>query len=375
MHKVALTVYRVLLIDDDEDDYIITRDYLAEAEQVVFQLNWVDTYEEGLAAIQRKNQHDAYLLDYRLGNGNGLEFLKEALKLGCQEPIILLTGAGDREIDRQAMEVGAADYLVKGNTLNGPLLERSILHSIDRKRAEIRQNQLVADLTAANQDLKDFAYIVSHDLKAPLRGIASLADWLRQDYASRLDEEGQEMLQLLGGRVRRMNDLIDGVLQYSRVGRLREAKEPVDLNTVVLEAIDVIAPPEGIQIAIETELPTVWVGGKRLQQVFQNLISNAVKYMGQPEGEIRVGHIPLEDEWQFYVVDTGLGIEAQYFEKVFQIFQTLTPRDRAESTGVGLAIVKKIVELYGGRIWLTSKIGQGSTFFFTLPKNAEDEAT
>ena len=364
-------VYRVLLVDDDEDDYVVTRDYLSESEQVTFKLSWVDTYQVGLETICQ-NQHDVYLLDYRLGKDNGLQLLQEALKLGCDRPIILLTGMGDREIDKQAMTVGASDYLVKGRTLNGSLLERSILHAIERKNTEIRQDLLVAELAAANRELKDFAYIVSHDLKAPLRGITSIADWLQQDYRDILDEDGREMLQLLRGRVRRMNDLIDGVLQYSRVGRLREEKHHINLNVIIADVIDAIAPPLGIQILIETELPELWLEKKRIHQVFQNLVSNAVQYMGQPEGEIRVGCIDLEQEWQFYVTDTGLGIEERHFEKIFQIFQTLAPRDRVESTGVGLAIVKKIVELYDGRVWVNSKIGQGSTFFFTLPKVIRD---
>ncbi|MEM9002047.1 MAG: ATP-binding protein [Cyanobacteria bacterium P01_F01_bin.86] len=365
-------IYQVLLIDDDEDDYIVTRDYLSESEQEIFQLSWVDTYQEGLAVISQ-NQHDVYLLDYRLGQENGLELLKQALKLGCRQPIILLTGVGDHDIDQEAMAVGAADYLVKGNTLNGPLLERSILHSIERKRAESRQAQLVAELAVANQELKDFAHIVSHDLKAPLRGIALLANWFLQDYSDCLDAEGQELLQAMRGRVQRMGNLIDGILQYSRVGQLYEEKQAVDLNTVVAEVIDMIEPPKRIEITCATELPVVQVERQRIQQVFQNLISNAVQYMGEPEGKIRIGHTQLNDDWQFYVADTGIGIEERHFQRIFQIFQTLTPPDQADSTGVGLAIVKKIIDLYGGHIWVTSKLGQGSTFLFTLPKTMKED--
>ncbi|OUC15425.1 MAG: hypothetical protein B0A82_06730 [Alkalinema sp. CACIAM 70d] len=368
---MATEIYRVLLVDDDEDDYIVTRDFLSEAEQVVFKLTWVDNYEAGLAEISQ-NRHDVYLLDFRLGKENGLQLLQAALQLGCKKPIILLTGVGDHDIDQQVMAAGAADYLVKGSTLSVTLLERSILHAIERKRSELRQNQLVAELAIANQELKDFAYIVSHDLKAPLRGIASLADWLLRDYGDRLDEDGQEMLQLMRGRVRRMGSLIDGVLQYSRVGRVRDEKTEVDLNQLVAEVIDIIAAPGEIKIVIETTLPTVFVERTRIQQVFQNLISNGVKYMGKPEGTIRIGHTQEEDCWQFFVADTGIGIEERHFDKVFQIFQTLVPRDKSESTGVGLAIVKKIVELYGGQLWLQSKVGQGSTFFFTLPYRLSD---
>lgn len=369
---MVLDICKVLLIDDDEDDYIMTREFLSEAEEFVFKLNWVDNYQDGLAEISKK-QHDVYLLDYRLGKENGLELLQAALNLGCIKPIILLTGVGDRDIDQEAMTAGASDYLVKGNTLSGTLLERSIIHAMERKRAEIRQTQLMKDLAIANQELKDFAYIVSHDLKAPLRGIASIADWLLSDYGDRLDEDGKEMLHLLGGRVRRMGDLINGVLQYSRLGRVPEENSYVDLNSLVAEVIDEIAPPPNIHISVETDLPTLLVGKTRIKQVFQNLISNGVKYMGKPEGEIRVGYRESNGSWQFYVADTGIGIEERHFDKVFQIFQTLTPRDQSESTGVGLAIVKKIVEFYGGNIWVTSQVGHGSTFFFTLKERYREE--
>lgn len=359
-------IYQVLLVDDDEDDYIVTRDFLSEAERISFKLTWVDNYEAGLAAI-KNSKYDVYLLDFRLGKENGLELLQEAVKFGCRKPIILLTGVGDHDIDRQAIASGASDYLVKGSSLNAALLERSIIHAIERKRGEIRQAQLMSELAIANKELKDFAHIVSHDLKAPLRGIASLADWLITDYQDRLDTEGQEMLQLMGGRVRRMSDLIDGVLQYSQVGRVRDQKTQVDLNQVVAEVIDAIAPPKGIQILVETHLPVVFVERTHIQQVFQNLISNGVKYMGQSKGLIKICHLETEGYWQFSVADTGKGIEERYFEKIFQIFQTLVPSNCSESTGVGLAIVKKIIESYGGQIWVTSEVGQGSTFFFTLP--------
>ncbi len=359
-------ICKVLLVDDDEDDYIVARDLLDESEQLVFKLTWVDNYEDGLTEIS-KNLHDIYLLDFRLGRQNGLELLQAAIAIGCQKPIILLTGVGDHAIDQKAMNAGASDYLVKGSTLSATLLERSIIHAFERKRSEMRQAELLTEVATANQELKDFAYIISHDLKAPLRGISSIAGWLSQDYADMLGDEGKEMLQLMSGRVRRMSDLIDGVLQYSRLGHVREEKREINLNTLVLEIIDLLAAPVGIKIAIATDLPTIEAEQTRIQQVFQNLISNAIKYMDKPSGEIRIGHTLKDGFWEFYVSDTGIGIEDRYFDKVFQIFQTLYPPDQSDSTGVGLAIVKKVIEMYGGQIWVTSEINIGSTFWFTIP--------
>ncbi|TYQ31604.1 hybrid sensor histidine kinase/response regulator [Pseudanabaena sp. UWO310] len=369
---MASEICPILLIDDDEDDYLLTRDFLSESEQLEFKLDWSSNYRDGLAKIA-ENRHAAYLLDYRLGKENGLELMQEAISRGCNKPIILLTGVGDSQVDRQAMSAGASDYLIKGKFLNPLLLERSILHAIERKRHELQQQQLMQELASVNQELKDFAHIVSHDLKAPLRGIASLSDWIIEDYADRLDEEGKKVLGLIGGRVRRMGELIDGVLQYSRIGRLREEKISIDLHQVVLGVIEFITPPAGIKIQIDRQLPQILADTTRIQQLFQNLIGNAIKYMGKSEGEIHIGYYETRGFWEFYVSDTGIGIEAKYFNRIFQIFQALNPSDQPESTGVGLAIAKKIVEIYGGHIWVTSKIMQGSTFYFTLPICRNDE--
>jgi PAS domain S-box-containing protein len=255
--------------------------------------------------------------------------------------------------------------------VGGRRLFTGLVHDItQRKQAEARQEKLIRELEGANEELKNFAYVVSHDLKAPLRGIGSLADWLVADQAEKLDDEGREYLRLITQRVRRMDGLIDGILQYSRVGRIRETLVAVDLNQLLQEVIDLLAPPEHIAIIIASALPTIRGEKTRIQQVFQNLLSNAIKYMDKPKGEIRIECAPVGEEWEFSVSDNGPGIDVRHHKRIFQLFQTLAPRDKVESTGVGLALVKKIVEMYGGRIWLESKSGEGSTFFFTLPKGA-----
>jgi len=226
-------------------------------------------------------------------------------------------------------------------------------------------------LEKVNRELNDFAYIVSHDLKAPLRGIKSLANWITTDYADKFDPEAREHMDLLVSRVDRMHNLIGGILQYCRVGRLSEEKVPVDVNEVVSEVIDTLAAPAHVEITIEDELPTIACEQTHITQIFQNLLSNAIKYMDKAEGRISISHVERDEYWQFTVADNGSGIEDRHFEKIFGMFQTLSPRDEFESTGVGLAVVKKIVELYGGRIWVQSQPGQGSTFFFTWPKQAE----
>ncbi|MBN8639416.1 MAG: PAS domain S-box protein [Anaerolineae bacterium] len=236
----------------------------------------------------------------------------------------------------------------------------------DRKNADEQRRQLLAQLEGANQSLQDFAYVVSHDLKAPLRGVSSISRWLTTTYADKFDADGQELIMLLGKRVLRMEQMINGVLEYSRIGREREKHMPVDLMLLVPELVQDIVPDQ-MHVAIETPLPTVLFEPTRMRQVFQNLIDNAVKFMDKSAGEIAIGCEQVDDMWMFWVRDNGPGIASQYYERIFQLFQTLTPKDQFESTGVGLALVKRIVETCGGKIWLESAPNAGTTFYFTVP--------
>ena len=243
----------------------------------------------------------------------------------------------------------------------------------ERKEAEQRQSQLLKQLEKVNEELRSFGYIVSHDLKAPLRGVKVLVDWIYTDYIDKLDEEGKHNMELLVSRVDRMHNLIDGILQYSRVGRSKEYISQVNLNELLIDIIDLIAPPENIEITIEDGLPVIECERTRITQVFQNLLSNAVKYNDKQHGFIKIGCTESIDFWKFSVNDNGPGIEEKHYDKIFQMFQTLSPRDKFESTGVGLTVVQKIVELYGGKIWVESQVGQGSTFIFTISKHKEQK--
>ncbi len=250
-------------------------------------------------------------------------------------------------------------------------LRRDLSH---RMRVGKQQAELDEQLKIINQELQDFAYVVSHDLKAPLRAIRNLADWLCADYQDRLDEPGRESLRLLSSRVDRMRNLIDGVLQYSRVGRTEQRVMPVHLARLVPEIIDNLAAPEHVSIRIESALPTIEADATRITQVFQNLLSNAIKYLDKPQGDIVIGCVEQDGFWKFSVRDNGPGIEPKDFERIFKLFQTLGRREDRESTGVGLTITKKIVEMYGGKIWVESEVGRGSTFLFTFPKSRANVA-
>jgi PAS domain S-box-containing protein len=245
----------------------------------------------------------------------------------------------------------------------------------ERRRAEealqllnVELEATVEKLSITNRELADFAYVTAHDLKAPLRAIGSLTGIIAVDYADKLDERGKELLDKLVGRTVRMSNQINSILQYSEIGQIEEIRGNTDLNIVVSEVISNIDVPENVEVTIENELPVVICDKTRISQVFQNLVDNAIKHMDKPQGWVGISCVE-EDEWfKFSVSDNGSGIDEKYFGKIFQIFQTLTRRDEREATGVGLTMVKKIIEISGGKIWVESKPGQGSTFFFTLPK-------
>jgi len=237
-----------------------------------------------------------------------------------------------------------------------------------RKAQEAEREQLIKALARSNQELDQFAYVASHDLKAPLRGIANLSQWIEEDLGEKLAGENKEQMELLRGRVHRMEALIDGILQYSRAGRMKAKPENIDTGALVREVIELMAPSKGIQIAIAPEMPTLRAEKIPLQQVFMNLLGNAIKHAGAVEPKIDVSWEDAGPFYEFSVRDNGQGIAPQYHERIFGIFQTLEARDKIEGTGIGLSVVQKIVESKGGRVWVESDVGRGARFKFLWPK-------
>ncbi|MEX0966046.1 MAG: ATP-binding protein [Bacteroidia bacterium] len=273
------------------------------------------------------------------------------------------------EKDEIQMWVGTATNIHDQITFQEKLKESQehLEKMVQERTAEIiSANQ---ELVNTNNELNRFAYVISHDLKAPLRGISSLATWLHEDYEKELGPEGREQLNLLMQRVKRMHDLIEGILQYSRAGRdMDEEAKKVNVKKVVEEVIASLPKPDSVSISVPSTMPVLEFQETKIYQVFQNLVSNAIKFNDKPKGKIEIGYEDEPGKYLFYVKDNGSGISENYHSRIFQLFQTLSAEEDTESTGVGLAIVKKIIEAAGGNIWVESTEGAGSTFFFTILK-------
>jgi signal transduction histidine kinase len=231
------------------------------------------------------------------------------------------------------------------------------------------------ELERANDELKQFAYVASHDLRAPLRAIDNLSQWLQDDLDERLTGEDRKHLELLRGRVKRMDALLEALLQYSRVGRRDAAIERVDVRALLDDIVDLHAPPAGFQITIAPDMPALETDRTALQQVFANLIGNALKHHDRDSGHIAIGCEDRGDCYAFTVRDDGPGIPPAFHTKVFEMFQTLKRRDEVEGSGMGLALVKKQVDSWGGRIVLHSTGERGTTFEFTWPKRGPRRGT
>lgn len=235
-----------------------------------------------------------------------------------------------------------------------------------REEAEKQKEVLLKDLTKSNQELNDFAHVVSHDLKSPLRSMNALVAWLQEDCASFSNENIDTNFKLLLKKIDRMDLLINGILSYASIDKVEKKDKPINLNELVKDLLDTIHVPNHIHIEFKAKLPIVKADSFKMIQLFQNLLSNAIKYSDKDEGKIIIDCISKKEEWEFRIQDNGMGISEKYFDKIFKVFQVL--EESEESTGVGLSIVQKIIAFYNGKIWLESKLKQGTTFFFTLPK-------
>jgi signal transduction histidine kinase len=357
---------KVLLVEDSAADARLLRKFLATVTHV--ELSHVECLSAALSRL-RENDFDAILLDLSLPDSRGINTVKQVHNLAPKSPILVLTGLDDEETAIAALREGAQDYLVKGE-IQRTWLVRAIHYAIERQQNLDKLQQLNDELSRSNRELEQFTYVVSHDLRQPLQGILGFSQILALTYQTESDERIKHYIDRIINSSRHMAQLIKDLLEYSTIGKSDRPRQPTDCNRIVAQVLsDLQLSIKDTAAVITTDvLPTVCANETQLVQLFQNLISNALKYhlpTQAPQVKVSVEH--QEQEWLFGVHDNGIGIQAEHYDQIFQIFQRLHTKDEYPGTGIGLATCKNIVERHGGRIWVDSAAGVGTTFYFTLP--------
>jgi signal transduction histidine kinase len=379
----------ILLVDDRVENLIALEAILSALGQNLFKAR---SGEEALRCLLNQD-FAVILLDVQMPGMDGFETasLIRQRERSQHTPIIFLTAFDtNSQLQMKGYALGAVDYLLK--PINPEILVSKVTVFVElfqktqqiqqqstklaMQKIEIVQEQLArqqAEIASRmkedrNQELDNFVHIVSHDLKAPLRAISNLSQWIEEEIVEVLSVDTRKQMELLRSRVHRMEIMIDGLLDYARVGRTNATIESVAVEELLAEVIDSLAPPATFQIEIAPGMPTLYTKRLLLSQVFSNLVSNAIRHHEKSDGSIRIWSQDKGDFCEFAVADDGPGIAPAYHEKIFMIFQAGHPQNKVGSSGVGLSIVKRIVETEGGTIHLESEQGKGSTFYFTWPQ-------
>lgn len=312
----------------------------------------------------RDNRREALANSIRRTETFSLFFSALTIIIGLSSAIYLVTKISRRiaAMVKLAEHISSGDFTRVRDDKNDELSSLSVSLNVMSEKLSTNIHQL----EKRNKELDQFAYVVSHDLKAPIRGIYNLIQWIEEDLAHEKTPGMKKYLDLIPDRLQRMENLIEGLLNYARITQQKTASQEVDVNQLVREIAEAIVPAD-VNLRMDN-LPTFSTEKLQLEQVFSNLISNAVKYTAAPDKKIEISCNDRNDFFEFSVKDNGIGIEPQYHEKIFDIFQTLREKHDKESTGIGLAIVKKILEEKNGTIKVHSFKNRGSSFVFTWPK-------
>lgn len=374
--REAEMVLRVLLIEDSPEDADLVQ-YMLGRSVTPYEIVWATRLAEGLERLDGLAQHpiDIILLDLSLPDSQGLDTYTKVQNKAVDLPVVALTGLDDERVALRAVGEGLQDYLVKGE-IESRQLNRTIRHAIERQqlRRDNRElKEIQAELEAKNAELERFTYTVSHDLKSPLFTIQGFLGYLERDMESGDKARQAKDIEHIRGAVGKMQRLLDELLELSRIGRVVNPPTDVHLTALARDAADLVATQlteRDIHLTIAPDLPTVRGDHQRLLEVFQNLLENAVRYMpaDQPEPKIEIITSATSESEQLHTLevrDNGAGIAPEYHEKIFGLFEKLDPK--SQGTGIGLALVKRIIEVHGGDIWVESEgLGHGASFVFTL---------
>ncbi len=387
--ETYLPPLNILLIEDDEDDFVLIRDFLSEIRGGDFTLDWVQEYDKALEAF-RDQSHDICLLDYRLGHHDGFEILQIAKTEGWTTPFIFLTGQGEYEVDVRAMQAGVADYLIK-DQISPQALERSIRYAIDRSKAkraleaayaEMEQKvvERTANLAEANErlkkgseEIKRFAYSISHDLKSPVVGIYGLTRRLFDDYADRLDEKGRRYCEQILHASEQIAALVENINVFIATKEFPLAFEDVKLKEIcgiIRDEFSTQLELREINLFEPDENPGMRADRLCLIRALRNMVDNALKYGGDELSRIEITYFNGEEHHIIAVKDNGTGLNCEDPKEIFgAFFRERGIRNKAvEGTGLGLAIVKEIAERHRGEVWAESHSSRGATIFISISK-------
>lgn len=386
-----LTPLRILHLEDDPMDAELVKSAL-EAEELVFDMVRVATRDDFVGALEG-GAFDMIFADYSLPSFDGLSALEISREKSPDIPFIFITGKMGEELAIDTLKSGATDYVLKHRLSRlGPSVRRAlgaVQERLKRKQAEdeLRRHQehleelvkartaelerVNEQLEAAYKDMESFSYSASHDLRSPLITIDGFARILEEDYAVKLDDEGRRFLSVIRENSKKMRQLIEDILAFSRVSTQGVQKTRINMEVLAHQVIEELKNDlEGRTIKIEVkELPAAYGDLPMIRQVLVNLLTNAVKYTLAHEAPvIEIGGYGDRDENVYYVKDNGVGFPMESADKLFVLFHRLHNQKQFEGTGVGLAIIKRIVEKHSGRVWAEGKVNEGATFYFSLPR-------
>jgi signal transduction histidine kinase len=377
---------KVLILEDVELDAELT-EYEMRREGLNFKSRRVETENDFIKELENLKP-DIILADYSLPTYDGLSALKIARDKSPKTPFIFVSGKIGNEYAIEMLKMGAKDYVFKHNlnklvpAIERALIEKNEIEELIESRQELQtaneeliqmQGELkntINKLTISNAELEQFAYVASHDMQEPLRMVASFTQLLDSRYKGQLDKDADEYIEFIVEGAHRMKDLIDGLLAFSRlktqVSEFKEVSLELLMADVTLNLKKSIEENK-VQITYEP-LPTITADFSQIMQLFQNLISNAIKFHANEPPEIHISAHDSGKEWLFSISDNGIGIDTNHQERIFEVFKRLHTREEYPGTGIGLSICKRIVNIHNGKIWVESETGKGSTFYFTIPK-------